>query len=156
MNIEEKVNAIINYILAEKEEEKEKIIDILKTTGAANTATKNVEEEISTILCEIGVPEHIRGHRYSVYAIKVAVENQDIIDAITKELYPTVAEKFNTTGSRVERAIRHGIECAWDRCDFEVIEKYFGATISASKGKPTNSEFIARIANIVRRQVGNA
>lgn len=156
MNIEEKVNAIINYILADTEQEKESIISVLRKSDAANTGIKSVEKEIATILCEIGLPENIKGHRYSVYAIKVAVKNPDIIDAITKELYPTVAEKFNTTASRAERAIRHAIECAWDRCDFEVVEKYFGSTISKYKGKPTNSEFIARIANIVRHRVGNA
>lgn len=156
MNIEEKLNAIINYILAETEEEKTMAVATLRKADTTKCHANNVEEEIANILLEIGVPEHIKGHRYSAYAIKVAVENPDIIDSITGELYPSVAEKFNTTGSKVERAIRHGIECALDRCDFDVIEKYFGSTISASKGKPTNSEFIARIANIVRRRVGNA
>lgn len=156
MNIEERVNAIINFILAETEEDKEKAVAFLRNEDTEKTSLKNVEEEIATVLCEIGVPEHIKGHRYSIYAIKVAVENPEIIDAITGKLYPAVAEKFNTTKSRVERCIKHGIECAWDRCDFEVIEKYFGQTVSATKGKPTNAEFIARIANIVRRRVGNA
>lgn len=109
MKIEEKVNAIINYILAETAEEKEKYVALLKNEDNENTSNKNAEKEIANILCEIGVPEHIKGHRYSAYAIKVAVENPDIIDAIMKELYPTVGVKFNTTVHRVERAIRHGI-----------------------------------------------
>lgn len=156
MNIEEKLNAIIEYILAETEEEKTVAVSALRKADTTKHRANNVEEEIANILLEIGVPEHIKGHRYAIYAIRVVVETPDIIDAITCELYPAVAEKFNTTGSRVERAIRHGIECAWDRCDDKVISKYFGATISADKGKPTNSEFIARISNIVRRRVGNA
>lgn len=156
MNIEEKLNAIINYMLAETEEEREKALLNLRNEKPEKTNAKDVEEEIENILCEIGVPDHIKGHRYLGYAISVAVERPDIIDAVTGELYPVVAEKFDTTVSKVERAIRHGIECAFERCDFEVIEKHFGKVISPSRGKPTNSEFIARIANIVRRRVGNA
>ena len=156
MNIEEKLNAIIEYILAETEEEKESAVAILRKADTTKRNVNSVEEQIANILLEIGVPEHIKGHRYSVYAIQLVVDNPDIIDSVTGKLYPAVAEKFNTTGSRAERAIRHGIECAWDRCDLDVIEKYFGSTISTFKGKPTNGEFIARIANIVRRRVGNA
>lgn len=156
MNIEEKLNAIINYILAETEEEKTTAVATLRKADTTKPHANNAEEEIANILLEIGVPEHIKGHRYAVYAIQLVVDNPDIIYSITGELYPSVAEQFNTSGSKVERAIRHGIECAWDRCDFDVIEKYFGSTISESKGKPTNGEFIARIANIVRRRVGNA
>lgn len=156
MNIEEKLNAIIEYILAETEEEKEAAVAILQKADTTKRNVNNVEEQIANILLEIGVPEHIKGHRYSVYAIQLVADNPDIIDSVTGQLYPAVAEKFNTTGSRAERAIRHGIECAWDRCDLEEKEKYFGSTISAYRGKPTNSEFIARIANIVRRRAGNA
>lgn len=156
MNIEEKLNAIIEYILAETEEEKEAAVAILRKADTTKRNVNSVEEQIANILLEIGVPEHIKGHRYSVYAIQLVVDNPDIIDSVTGKLYPAVAEKFNTTGSRAERAIRHGIECAWDRCDLGEKEKYFGSTISAYRGKPTNSEFIARIANIVRRRVGNA
>jgi two-component system response regulator (stage 0 sporulation protein A) len=154
MNIEEKVNAVINYILSETEEEKESAIFVLKNANTRNNGGKGIEEETASVLFEIGMPEHIRGYRYCSYAIKIAVENPEIMSAITGELYPKVAEKFDTTGIRVERAIRHGIECAFDRCDFEITEKYFGSTISALKDKPTNGEFIARIANIVRRRVG--
>lgn len=156
MNIEEKVNAIISYILAETEEEKEAAVFGLRKANTENTSAMDVEKEIAAILCEIGMPEHIKGHRYSVYAIKAAIENPDVLDAVTSELYPSVAEKFNTTGNRVERGIRFGIELAWERCDAKVIERYFGSTISARRGKPTNSEFIARIANIVRGLVDNA
>lgn len=156
MNIEEKVNAVINFILAETVEETKNSLAILREASKQTTREPATEDETAKILCDIGYPEHIKGYRYCVYAINLAVSNPDIIDAITYELYPAVAEKFNTTGRRVEKAIRHGIECTWDRCDDNVISKYFGSTISADKGKLTNSEFIARISNIVRRRVGNA
>lgn len=154
MNIEKKVNAIMRYIVAENQEEKEKAMEEIKDM-IEPVAKENIEDVISEILVELGMPSHIKGYRYSVYAIKLAVEVPDIINAITCGLYPTVAEHYGTTASRAERAIRHGIECAWDRCDFDVIEKYFGNTVSPTKGKPTNSEFIARISNIVRRRINN-
>lgn len=158
MNIEQKVNAIMRYIVAESQEEKETVTAEIKSmieTVAKESQTGNIEDVISEILVELGMPGHIMGYRYSVYAIKIAVENPDIINAITGELYPAVAEHYGTTASRVERAIRHGVECAWDRCDLDVMEKYFGNTISIRKGKPTNSEFIARLADIVRRRIRN-
>lgn len=156
MNIEEKVNAIIEYLLAETEEEKESAVLDLRKASVGKTTAKNVDQEIAAILFDIGMPEHIKGHQYSACAIRLAVENPDIVHAITGELYPHVASQFGTTGSRVERGIRFGIELAWDRCDAEVIERYFGSTVSARRGSPTNSEFIARIANIVRGRVDNA
>ena len=154
MNIEQKVNAIMRYIVADSQEEKDKIMEEIRET-IEPVAKENIEDVISEILVELGMPSHIMGYQYSVYAIKIAVENTDIINAITCGLYPTVAEHYGTTASRVERAIRHGIECAWDRGDLDVIEKYFGNTISITKGKPTNSEFIARVSNIVRRRMRN-
>ena len=154
MNIEQKVNAIMRYIVADSQEEKDKIMEEIREM-IEPVAKENIEDVISEILVELGMPSHIMGYQYSVYAIKIAVENTDIINAITCGLYPTVAEHYGTTASRVERAIRHGIECAWDRGDLDVIEKYFGNTISLVKGRPTNSEFIARVANIVRRRIRN-
>lgn len=154
MNIEQKVNAIMRYIVADSQEEKDKIMEEIREM-IEPVAKENIEDVISEILFELGMPSHIIGYQYSVYAIKIAVENTDIINAITCGLYPTVSEHYGTTASRVERAIRHGIECAWDRGDLDVIEKYFGNTISLVKGKPTNSEFIARVANIVRRRIRN-
>lgn len=158
MNIEQKVNSIMRYIAADSQEEKDKIMEEIKAMIepiTKGTQAENIEDVISEIFLEIGVPEHILGYRYSEFAIRIATENPDIINAITCELYPTVAEHYGTTASRVERAIRYGIECAWDRGDLDVIEKYFGNTISLAKGKPTNSEFIARVANIVRRRIRN-
>ena len=93
------------------------------------------------------MPAHIKGYQYLREAIMIAVDDMDVINAVTKVLYPEVAKRFSTTPSRVERAIRHAIEVAWDRGDLETLQKYFGYTVSNAKGKPTNSEFIAMIAD---------
>ena len=106
-----------------------------------------LENRITEILHEIGVPAHIKGYQYLREAIMLTVEDMDVINAVTKVLYPEVARKFGTTPSRVERAIRHAIEVAWDRGDVETLQRFFGYTVSGIKGKPTNSEFIAMIAD---------
>ena len=108
---------------------------------------RDLERRVTAIIHDIGVPAHIKGYQYLREAIGLAVEDMDIINAVTKVLYPAVAKKFGTTASRVERAIRHAIEVAWDRGDLETLQKYFGYTVSNAKGKPTNSEFIAMIAD---------
>jgi len=107
----------------------------------------SLESRITAIIHEVGVPAHIKGYQYLREAIFIAVNDMDVINAVTKVLYPAVAKKFATTSSRVERAIRHAIEVAWDRGDLETLQKYFGYTVSNAKGKPTNSEFIAMIAD---------
>ncbi len=106
-----------------------------------------LETVVTEIIHEIGIPAHIKGYQYLREAIIRTVENMDIINAVTKVLYPEVAEKFGTTPSRVERAIRHAIEVAWDRGNVETLQRFFGYTVSGIKGKPTNSEFIAMIAD---------
>lgn len=106
-----------------------------------------LEAAVTDIIHEIGVPAHIKGYQYLREAIILTINDMDIINAVTKVLYPAVARKFSTTPSRVERAIRHAIEVAWDRGDVEVLQKFFGYTVSNLKGKPTNSEFIAMIAD---------
>ena len=108
---------------------------------------RDLERQVTAIIHEIGVPAHITGYQYLREAIGLAVADMEIINAVTKVLYPAVAKKFGTTASRVERAIRHAIEVAWDRGDLETLQKYFGYTVSNAKGKPTNSEFIAMIAD---------
>jgi two-component system response regulator (stage 0 sporulation protein A) len=108
---------------------------------------QGLETQVTSIIHEIGVPAHIKGYQYLREAILIAVDNMDVINAVTKVLYPEVAKRFGTTASRVERAIRHAIEVAWDRGDLETLQKYFGYTVSNAKGKPTNSEFIAMIAD---------
>ncbi len=107
----------------------------------------DLETVVTEIIHEIGIPAHIKGYQYLREAIIRTVEDMDIINAVTKVLYPEVAKKFGTTPSRVERAIRHAIEVAWDRGDVEVLQRFFGYTVSGIKGKPTNSEFIAMIAD---------
>ena len=113
---------------------------------------QSLESSVTSIIHEIGVPAHIKGYQYLREAIVMTVENMEVINAVTKVLYPEVAKRFSTTASRVERAIRHAIEVAWDRGDLETLQKYFGYTVSNAKGKPTNSEFIAMIADRLQLQ----
>lgn len=120
--------------------------------GGPATARQTLEASVTTIIHEIGVPAHIKGYQYLREAIIIAVEDMEVINAVTKVLYPEVARRFDTTASRVERAIRHAIEVAWDRGDIETLQKYFGYTVSNAKGKPTNSEFIAMIADRLQLQ----
>ena len=110
----------------------------------------DIEAQVTKIIHQIGVPAHIKGYQYLRTAIILTVNDSDIINSVTKILYPTVAKKYQTTTSRVERAIRHAIEVAWDRGDVDVLNSYFGYTIQNNRGKPTNSEFIAMIADNLR------
>lgn len=117
--------------------------------------TKNVKEvslenRVTDMIHEIGIPAHIKGYHYLRDAILMAIEDMDVLNAITKILYPTVAKKHQTTSSRVERAIRHAIEVAWSRGKLDTLEELFGYTVSNGKGKPTNSEFIALVADTIR------
>ena len=113
----------------------------------------SIESLVTGIIHEIGVPAHIKGYQYLREAIIIAVNDMDVINAITKVLYPQVAKTFQTTPSRVERAIRHAIEVAWDRGDLDTLQRFFGYTVSNTKGKPTNSEFIALIADKLQLQL---
>lgn len=113
-----------------------------------STASENDTEDMATdMLREIGVPAHIKGYRFLRDAIIMVTEDPELINAVTKELYPDIAKKNATTASRVERAIRHAIEVAWDRGDLDVLNNYFGSTIHSLRGKPTNSEFIAMLSD---------
>jgi len=116
----------------------------------------SIESMVTNVIHEIGVPAHIKGYQYLREAIIIAVEDMDVINAITKVLYPQVAKTFQTTPSRVERAIRHAIEVAWDRGDLDTLQRFFGYTVSNTKGKPTNSEFIALIADKLQLQLKGA
>ena len=119
-------------------------------------AEENLEALVTNIIHEVGVPAHIKGYQYLREAIMMVVHNIDIINQITKQLYPDIAVKYHTTPSRVERAIRHAIEVAWTRGQTETVDNIFGYTISAAKGKPTNSEFIAMIADKLRLELKSA
>ena len=112
--------------------------------------TPDIETQVTKIIHQIGVPAHIKGYQYLRTAILLTVKDSDVINSVTKVLYPSVAKKYQTTTSRVERAIRHAIEVAWDRGDVDTLNSYFGYTIQNNRGKPTNSEFIAMIADNLR------
>lgn len=117
------------------------------------TNTKDLETVVTNAIHELGVPAHIKGYHYIRTAIMMAVDNMDVLNFITKQLYPTIAKKYSTTSSRVERAIRHSIEVAWNRGKPETMDEIFGYTIHTGKGKPTNSEFIAMVADRIRLQM---
>ena len=118
---------------------------------AANSGDEpDIETQVTKIIHQIGVPAHIKGYQYLRSAILLTIKDSDIINSVTKVLYPSVAKKYQTTTSRVERAIRHAIEVAWDRGDVDTLNSYFGYTIHNNRGKPTNSEFIAMIADNLR------
>lgn len=117
---------------------------------------ENLEALVTNVIHEVGVPAHIKGYQYLREAIMMVVNDIDVINQITKQLYPDIARKYNTTPSRVERAIRHAIEVAWGRGQTDVVESIFGYTVSASKGKPTNSEFIAMISDKLRLELKSA
>ena len=116
---------------------------------------RNLEADVTNIIHEIGVPAHIKGYQYLRDAIMMSVEDMEMLNSITKILYPTIAKKYQTTSSRVERAIRHAIEVAWSRGKMDTIDELFGYTINTGKGKPTNSEFIALIADKIRLEYKN-
>ena len=132
------VNALIKI--------KERPADMARTLTAEN----DLEAQVTKIIHQIGVPAHIKGYQYLRTAILMTVDDNECINSVTKILYPSVAKKYQTTTSRVERAIRHAIEVAWDRGDVDTLNSYFGYTIQNSRGKPTNSEFIAMIADNLR------
>ena len=111
---------------------------------------QNLENDITQMLHEIGVPAHIKGYQYLRDAIRISVSDQEMLTSVTKILYPSIAKKHQTTPSRVERAIRHAIEVAWSRGKMETLNDLFGYTVNSGKGKPTNSEFIALIADKIR------
>lgn len=138
----------------------ERINEILTEKNSKNSypvlslaSSKDLETNITMYIQQLGVPAHIKGYQYIRDAIMMVIEDMDAINSITKFLYPTVAKHYNTTSSRVERAIRHAIEVAWDRGNPEILNELFGYTILSSKGKPTNSEFIAMIADKIRLEM---
>ena len=128
----------------------EEVTPDLKKSRERSDRERDLETQVTKIIHQIGVPAHIKGYQYLRTAILMVVDDNDIINSVTKILYPTVAKQYGTTSSRVERAIRHAIEVAWDRGDVDTLNGYFGYTVQNSRGKPTNSEFIAMIADNLR------
>lgn len=142
---------VLNQIKSMRQDtrpDKEKVIHA--TVNCKNVREENLESRVTNMIHEIGIPAHIKGYHYLRDSIMMAVNDMDVLNAITKILYPTVAKKHHTTSSRVERAIRHAIEVAWSRGKIEVLDRLFGYTVSYGKGKPTNSEFIALVADTIR------
>ena len=134
----------------------DRMVSVFEQPAAPEQHAAVLKNMVTSVIHEIGVPAHIKGHQYLREAIIIAVNDMEVINAVTKVLYPAVAKRFGTTPSRVERAIRHAIEVAWDRGDLETLQKYFGYTVSNTKGKPTNSEFIALIADRLQLQLKSA
>jgi len=118
--------------------------------GTSNKTAKIVDVEVTKMIQQMGVPAHVKGYQYLRDAIVLVIKDVSLLGAVTKELYPMIAKKYNTTPSRVERAIRHAIELAWDRGNIDFMNKFFGYTINVDRGKPTNSEFIAMVADKLR------
>ena len=129
---------------------RQKAVPVSNNSGVSDEKTPDIETQVTKIIHQIGVPAHIKGYQYLRTAIILTINDSDIINSVTKVLYPSVAKKYSTTTSRVERAIRHAIEVAWDRGDVDTLNSYFGYTIQQGRGKPTNSEFIAMIADNLR------
>lgn len=136
-----------------KQSLKEQVMKIYRVESLGHKSTYDLERRIFGVLKDLGVPAHLDGYNYLRSAITMAVEDKTIMESITGRLYPEIAKRYDTTPSRVERAIRHAIEVAWDRCDIDVLKQCFGNTISPSRGKPTNSEFISCVANQLRMEV---
>lgn len=158
-NLEKQVAVLMRLCTAEKETDrrraKEELRGLLKDTAEA-PGPADEEDVVREVLLELGAPDHLAGHPYLVRGILLVLEDRAYINNVMYGLYPRLAEDFDSTPSRIERSIRHVIEVAWSRGDWEVLNRYFGNTVSASKGKPTNSEFIARVANIVRQRMKSA
>ena len=155
--LETKIDALMRFAAAETHEERmEARRDILRLQNLRKVdaaCQPDPETIVRQLLVELGAPEHLLGHPYVVQAVLLVVHDRMYINNITRDLYPQLAARFDTTAARVERAIRHLIEVTWNRGDVEVLSRYFGNTVSPEKGKPTNGEFVARLANIVRQQM---
>ncbi len=155
--LEKQVDALMRLCVAEENMDKERLRqEVKRMLQLRKHGGMDPEQEIRNILLELGAPDHLVGHPYVIRAILLVVEDQLYINHITFGLYPQLAVEFDTTPARVERAIRHLIEVTWVRGDIDVLDRYFGNTISASRGKPTNGEFIARMANVVKQRLREA
>lgn len=158
-HLEMQVDALMRLCTAEKESERKQVQEevrrMLKTRKHTQVCA-DPEYLIREILLDLGAPDHLLGHPYVVKAVMLVIEDQMYINSITFGLYPQLAAIFDTTAARVERAIRHLIEVTWARGDWDVLNSYFGNTVSADKGKPTNGEFIARLANVVKQRMKEA
>ena len=157
--LEKQVDALMRLCTAEKESDRalvrEEVRKMLENRKLSRACT-DPEYLIRELLLELGAPDHLVGHPYVVQAILLVIHDRTYIDSITFGLYPQLAAMFGTTASRVERAIRHLIEITWARGDWDTLNHYFGNTVNSEKGKPTNGEFIARMANVIKQKLREA
>ena len=155
--LEMKVDALLRLCAAEDPKEqkmlRQELLELMKSRWQTSV---DPEYLVRQLLLELGAPDHLVGHPYVVQAVMMCLENRMYIDNITFGLYPQLAAAFDTTAARVERAMRHLVEVTWTRGDMEVLNRYFGNTVSPEKGKPTNGEFVARITNIVKLRMKEA
>ena len=156
--LEQKVEALAELAMAKNKfetllamEKLKKLMD--EPQEAEDTGEQDAEDITRKILAELGCPDGLIGHRYAVYGIGLGVEDPTIMDNLNVMLYPAISERFDTTGTRVERAIRHMIDVAWCRADPDAVDRYFGNTVDPEKGKPTNKAFLVRITYIVRKKM---
>ena len=157
--LEKQVDALMRLCTAEKESDRARVREEVRKmleNRRLSQASSDPEYLIRELLLELGSPDHLVGHPYTVQAILLVVQDRSYIDSITFGLYPQLAAMFDTTASRVERAIRHLIEVTWARGNWDTLNRYFGNTVSAGKGKPTNGEFIARMSNVVKQRLREA
>ncbi len=156
ITMEKQMDTLMRLCTAEQESDRAVLRQELRRMLESKRQALDPELLVRDILLELGAPDHLVGHPYVVEAILLAAEDRSYINNITFGLYPQVAARFDTTAARVERAMRHLIEVTWTRGDIDVLCRYFGNTISMDKGKPTNGEFVARIANVVKQQMRQA
>ena len=149
--LQKKVEMLIRLCTAENESEERMIKEQLRCLPLITEEEYDISHRICQILRELGVPEHLTGYLYLVEAVELVVREPAYLRRITAGLYPDVAKKYHSTPTKTERAIRHAIETAWSRCDLDTLNYYFGNTVSPLRGKPVNSEFIARVSNAVRQ-----
>lgn len=157
--LEKQVEALMRLCTAERESDRARVREEVRRmleSRKQSRASADPEYLIRELLLELGAPDHLVGHPYTIQAILLVVQDRTYIDSITFGLYPQLAVMFDTTAARVERAIRHLIEVTWTRGDLNVLNRYFGNTVSAEKGKPTNGEFIARMSNVVKQRMREA
>lgn len=157
--LEKQVDALMRLCTAEEESEKEQVRNELRQLLSQQEIPQDCSDPeylARELLLELGVPEHLGGHPFAVQAIVLVAQNRSYIDNITFGLYPQLATKFDSTPARVERSIRHLIEVTWARGDLEVLAHFFGNSITSKRGKPTNGEFLARMANIVKLRMQEA
>ena len=146
--LRDKIKRVCRSVIAVEPQQEQK--RVVPYSDPGEYIKQNLENDVTQLLHEIGIPAHIKGYQYLRDAISISVEEKDMLVSVTKVLYPTIAKRHNTTSSRVERAIRHAIEVAWSRGRLDTLHKLFGYTVSTGKGKPTNSEFIALVSDKIR------